>query len=50
MVSVWCFILGCTCDYVAHDRKHFGNVDKIITIKDGKAFQGEEPSTMEITV
>ena len=35
---------------VTHDRKHFGNVDKIITIKDGKAFQGEEPSTMEITV
>ena len=35
---------------VTHDRKHFGNVDKVITIKDGKAFQGEEPSTMEITV
>ena len=35
---------------VTHDRSHFGNVDKVITIKDGKAFQGEEPSTMEITV
>ena len=34
---------------VTHDRQHFGNVDKVITIKDGKAFQGEEPSTMEIT-
>jgi len=35
---------------VTHDRKHFGNVDKVITIKDGKAFQVEEFSTMEITV
>ena len=34
---------------VTHDRQHFGEVDKVITIKDGKAFQGEEPSTMEIT-
>ena len=34
---------------VTHDRKHFGNVDKVITIKDGKAFQGEELSTMEIS-
>ena len=35
---------------VTHDREHFGKVDKVITIKDGRAFQGEEPSTMEITV
>ncbi|MDC4212065.1 MAG: ABC transporter ATP-binding protein [Candidatus Nitrosopumilus limneticus] len=35
---------------VTHDRQHFGNVDKVITIKDGKAFQVEEFSTMEITV
>ena len=35
---------------VTHDRAHFGDVDKVITIKDGKAFEGEEPSTMEITV
>ena len=34
---------------VTHDRQHFGNVDKIITIKDGKAFEGEQPSsTMEL--
>ena len=34
---------------VTHDREHFGNVDKIITIKDGKAFEGEQPSsTMEL--
>ena len=35
---------------VTHDRHHFGNVDKVITIKDGKAFEDEEHSTMEITV
>ena len=35
---------------VTHDRQHFGEVDKVITIKDGKAFQGEELSTMEISV
>ncbi|MBT6083811.1 MAG: ABC transporter ATP-binding protein [Nitrosopumilus sp.] len=34
---------------VTHDRQHFGTVDKVITIKDGKAFEGEEPPTMEIT-
>ena len=34
---------------VTHDRQHFGDVDKIITIKDGKAFEGEQPSsTMEL--
>ncbi|RNJ74651.1 MAG: ABC transporter ATP-binding protein [Nitrosopumilus sp. B06] len=31
---------------VTHDREHFGDVDRIITIKDGKAFQDEQ---MEIT-
>ena len=35
---------------VTHDRQHFGEVDKVITIKDGKAFQDEEQPTMEITV
>ena len=35
---------------VTHDRHHFGDVDKVITIKDGKAFEDEEHSTMEITV
>ena len=34
---------------VTHDRQHFGDVDKVITIKDGKAFEGEQPpSTMEV--
>ena len=35
---------------VTHDRKHFGDVDRVITIKDGKAFEGDLPSEMEITV
>jgi len=34
---------------VTHDREHFGDVDKVITIKDGKAFEGDQPSQMEIT-
>ena len=33
---------------VTHDRQHFGNVDKVITIKDGKAFEGDMPSEMEV--
>ena len=35
---------------VTHDREHFGDVDKVITIKDGKAFEGDQPSEMEIVV
>ena len=26
---------------VTHDRQHFGDVDRVITIKDGRAFDGE---------
>ncbi len=33
---------------VTHDRQHFGDVDRIITIKDGKAFEGDQPPEMEI--
>ena len=33
---------------VTHDRHQFPDVDRIITIKDGRAFEGEE-KTMEIT-
>ena len=33
---------------VTHDRQHFGDVDKVITIKDGKAFEGDMPSEMEV--
>jgi len=35
---------------VTHDREHFGDVDKVITIKDGRAFEGEQPSEMEMIV
>ena len=41
--------LGQTFVIVTHDRRQFGEVDRIITIKDGRAFEGEEPSKMEIT-
>lgn len=33
---------------VTHDRQHFGNVDRIITIKDGRAFEGDQLSEMEV--
>jgi len=33
---------------VTHDRQHFGDVDKVITIKDGRAFEGDRPSEMEV--
>ena len=33
---------------VTHDRHQFGDVDRVITIKDGRAFEGEEPPEMEI--
>jgi lipoprotein-releasing system ATP-binding protein len=35
---------------VTHDRQHFGDVDRVITIKDGKAFEGDLPSEMEVLV
>lgn len=36
---------------VTHDRQQFGEVDRVITIKDGRAFEGEEhPHKMEISV
>jgi len=34
---------------VTHDRQHFGDVDRVITIKDGKAFEGNS-SKMEVLV
>jgi lipoprotein-releasing system ATP-binding protein len=41
--------LGQTFVIVTHDRNQFGDVDRVITIKDGRAFEGEEPPEMEIT-
>ena len=36
---------------VTHDRQHFGEVDRVITIKDGKAFEGDQPSSeMEVLI
>ena len=40
--------LGLTFIVVTHERQQFGDVDKVITIKDGRAFEGEE-KPMEIT-
>ena len=35
---------------VTHDRQHFGDVDRVITIKDGRAFEGDLPSEMEVLI
>ena len=40
--------LGQTFIIVTHDREHFGNVDRVITIKDGRAFEGDQPSEVEV--
>ena len=41
--------LGQTFIVVTHDRHQFGDVDRVITIKDGRAFEGEESSKLEVT-
>jgi len=33
---------------VTHEKEQFGKVDRVITIKDGRAFEGEEPRTLEV--
>ena len=40
--------LGQTFIVVTHDRSQFGEVDRIITIKDGRAFEGEHPTDLEV--
>ncbi|HSB56750.1 MAG TPA: ABC transporter ATP-binding protein [Nitrosopumilaceae archaeon] len=40
--------LGQTFIIVTHDQHQFGDVDRIITIKDGHAFEGEEHRGMEV--
>ncbi len=40
--------LSLTFVVVTHDRHQFGDVDRVITIKDGRAFEGEEPPKMEV--
>jgi len=39
--------LGQTFIVVTHERAQFGEVDRIITIKDGRAFEGEHSSELE---
>ena len=41
--------MGLTFIIVTHDRHQFPDVDRVITIKDGKAFEGEE-QPMEVTI
>ena len=33
---------------VTHERAQFGDVDRVITIKDGRAFEGEHPTELEV--
>ena len=42
--------LGQTFIVVTHDIHQFGEVDRIITTKDGHAFEGELPESMEVTI
>ena len=42
--------LGQAFIIVTHERDQFGKVDRVITIKDGRAFEGEEQKRMEVTV
>jgi len=40
--------LGQTFIIVTHDKHQFGDVDRVITIKDGRAFEEEEQKGMEV--
>lgn len=42
--------LGQTFIVVTHDKEQFGKVDRIITVKDGRAFEGEESKRLAITI
>ena len=42
--------LGQTFIVVTHDRSQFGEVDRVITIKDGRAFEGEHATELEVVV
>ena len=42
--------LGQTFIVVTHDRSQFGEVDRVITIKDGRAFGGEHATELEVIV
>jgi len=40
--------MGQTFIVVTHERAQFGDVDRIITIKDGRAFEGEHSPELEV--
>ena len=40
--------LGQTFIVVTHERAQFGDVDRVITIKDGRAFEGEDSPELEV--
>jgi len=42
--------LGQTFIVVTHERDQFGDVDRVITIKDGRAFEGEYSPELEVVV
>jgi lipoprotein-releasing system ATP-binding protein len=49
LMKLMCKKLGQTFIVVTHDRQQFGDVDRVITIKDGRAFEGDESHRLEIT-
>lgn len=49
LMKSMCRKLGQTFIIVTHDRHQFGDVDQVITVKDGRISK-EEPSKMEIIV
>ncbi len=42
--------MGLTFIIVTHDREQFGSVDRVITIKDGRAFEGDGEQRMEAAI
>jgi lipoprotein-releasing system ATP-binding protein len=49
LMKIMCKKFGQTFIVVTHDRHQFGDVDRVITIKDGRSFEGEESPRLEIT-
>ena len=45
---VW--YLEAQCHDDTHDRRQFGDVDRIITVKDGHVFEGEHIEQVEVTI
>lgn len=35
---------------VTHERAQFGSVDRVITVKDGRVFEGDHSTKMEVIV